>query len=225
MQAVILAAGEGTRLRPLTEEKPKPLIEIAGKPLAEHILSQLPGKIDEVIFVVGYLGQSVQQHFGDRFNGKKISYVWQKQLLGTCMALHECKALLGQRFLVLMGDNFFAKSDIEKCLAHGSSMLAEQRNGDFVGGKVVVDENGILSAIEEGKHSGKILVNTGLYVLPKNFFDYEPVKLEGKNEYGLPQTMVEMSKDHPVKIEKTDFWIQINDLEDLDKAKKILSHV
>ena len=77
MQAVIMAAGEGRRMRPLTLELPKPLIKVAGKPILEHILDALPPEIDEVILVVGYKADMVKQHFGDSYHGRHIRYVYQ----------------------------------------------------------------------------------------------------------------------------------------------------
>ncbi len=65
MQCVILAAGKGTRLRPLTDNTPKPLVPVAGKPLIDHTIDALPSAIDELILVVGYLGDQLRAHFGN----------------------------------------------------------------------------------------------------------------------------------------------------------------
>ena len=82
MQAVILAAGNGTRLRPITNHVPKPMIKIGNKTLLEYNIDNLPSEVDEIIFVIGYLGEQIKDYFGSEFKGKKIKYVEQKELLG-----------------------------------------------------------------------------------------------------------------------------------------------
>ena len=81
MQLVILAAGRGKRMKTLTENMPKPMLTVLGNDLLEHKISILPKEIDEVIIVIGYLGEKIKKHFGTNFKGKKISYVEQKELL------------------------------------------------------------------------------------------------------------------------------------------------
>src|SRR3989344_5644423 len=91
MQTVILAAGKGIRLRPVTLKVPKPLVLLNDRPILEHILNELPKKVDEVILVIGYLGDKVKKHFGNNFLGKKIKYVIQEEQLGTFHALKQAK--------------------------------------------------------------------------------------------------------------------------------------
>lgn len=224
MQAVILAAGLGTRLRPLTDNTPKALVEVAGKKLVEYTLDNLPEEINEVVFVVGYLGDKIINHFGDNYKGKKVRYVEQNEFFGTGHALKICERVLKNRFLVLMGDIIYGRTDMEKCLQHERCILIDRTTGPVNGGKIVFDKNNELENIIEGKHSeAEVFVNTGLFVITKEFFDYDLVKLEGKNEYGLPQTIVKMSREYPFKIEKADFWLSVGDYDELEKAEKILA--
>ena len=81
MQAIILAAGRGTRMGELTKETPKPMLKIKNKPILEYKLNALPEEITEVIFVIGYLGDAIKNYFGDFYNGRKIRYVIQKKIL------------------------------------------------------------------------------------------------------------------------------------------------
>jgi len=223
MQAVFLAAGRGKRLRPFTYHVPKPLIRIAGKNLIEHNIDKLPDEVEELVFVVGYLNEQIENHFGSEYGGRKIKYVKQNKLLGTGHSLHLCKDILGERFLVLMGDDVYSREDIKKCLSHKQSMLVKEVGGKFIGGRIKLDSRGCLENIIEGVHNrNKSLVNTGLYVLTDKFFNYdlEPIK-DGK-EYGLPQTLVKVSRDYPVNIEKASFWLQINDKAGLRRAEGVL---
>lgn len=98
MQAVILAAGLGKRMGTLTDSTPKVLLEVAGKTLLEHKLGILPMDIDEVILVVGHLGEMVRRHIGSQFNGRTIRYVEQPAPLGTADALWRAKHMLSGKF-------------------------------------------------------------------------------------------------------------------------------
>lgn len=226
MQAVLLAAGPGILLRPITYHVPKPMIKVAGKNLIEHNLDQLPSEIDEVILVIGHLAPQITNHFGNNYNGRKITYVEQKKLLGTGHAISLCKEKLNEKFLVMMGDDLYDKKDIEKCIAHERCILAKEVNSKFKGGRILLDTDNHLQNIIEGIHNNKStsLANTGLYVLTHKFFDYDLVPLENGKGYGLPQTLVNVAKENPIKIEKADFWIQINDLPSLKRIENILQN-
>jgi NDP-sugar pyrophosphorylase family protein len=223
MQAVILAAGLGTRLRPLTYHTPKPMLRIAGKNLIEHNLDRLPREVDELVLVVGYLKKQIMDYFGDQFVGRKITYVEQKEILGTGHALFLCQSILRGRFIAVNGDDIYSKDDMKRCLQYSNCILTKEVFGKFSGGRIELTSDGFLNDIIEGVHCGKnSLVNIGFYVLEKSFFDYPLVKAQDKDEYGLPQTLVRYSKDHPVKIEKAEFWLQVSNLSGLEKAKEIL---
>src|SRR3990167_990885 len=105
MQCVILAAGRGTRMMELTGAVPKPMLEVAGRPLLEYKLDALPEEVNEIVIVVGYLKEVIQQHLSTSYNGKQIVYVEQKNLDGTAGALWSAQPVLKDRFLVMMGDD------------------------------------------------------------------------------------------------------------------------
>lgn len=227
MQAVILAAGKGIRMRPLTETTPKPLLKMRGKPLLEYAFEALPKEIDEVILVVGYLDEQIKKYFGNSFAGKKIRYVKQENLYGTARALFEAREYITDRFLVLMADDIYSKNDIEVCLGHKQAMLVKRSEKEEPGGKVILNKAGELKNVEEGKSFPiGTLVNTNVFVLNPEFFNYEPVKLtDRKNEWGLPQTVALMARDFPVDIVKATRWIKITTPEDLKSAEKLLTKI
>jgi NDP-sugar pyrophosphorylase family protein len=99
LSAVVLCAGKGTRMLPLTEHHPKPLQEVLGKNLIEWKLEALPSEVADVILVIGHQGEQIQNFFGDEWKDKTIRYVVQKELNGTAGALLAAKPLLGERFL------------------------------------------------------------------------------------------------------------------------------
>ena len=129
MQAVIPAAGEGVRMHPLTLTKPKPLLEVQGKPLIQHIIEALPDTIDEVIIVVGYLGQQIVDFCGYVFCGKKITYVWQKEKTGTARALQLCKPFLRPgKFLFANADDLINRETLERALVHDLCIVTTHRD-------------------------------------------------------------------------------------------------
>lgn len=108
MQAVILAGGRGTRLRPLTERLPKPMVPVHGRPFLEHQLAWLKsGGITDVLLLVGYLARRIEDYFGDGSAlGLRIDYSHEETLLGTGGALKKAERKLEAGFLLLNGDTF-----------------------------------------------------------------------------------------------------------------------
>lgn len=228
MQAVILAAGKGTRMKELTQATPKPMLTVFGKTLIEHKLDSLPSEVDEVILVIGYQGQVIRDAFGESFGRRTIRYVEQETLDGTMGALALARPFLTDRFIVMMGDDLYAREDIEACFGNPDwSVLVEDTKTMASGGRMVMSEEGNIIGIEEGDHTGKPgLMNTNLFVLDPRVFEYPMVpKAAGSDEYGLPQTVVAASKVSgiPLQAVMATSWIQITAPEDLAKAERLLS--
>ena len=123
MQAVILAAGLGTRLRPITLTTPKPLLKIDDKTIIEHTLSSLPSGIDEIFIVVNYLRDQIRTHLGEQWNRIPIHYIVQDPLNGTGGAMMLLRNRLQDRFLVVNGDDLYAKEDLEMMMNYSTSIL------------------------------------------------------------------------------------------------------
>ncbi len=227
MQAVILASGRGTRMRDLTDTVPKPMLTVAGKSLIEHKLDVLPPEVDEVILIVGYLGQVIRDAFGEEFRGRRIRYVEQETLDGTAAALWLARPYLTERFVVLMGDDLYSREDIDACLSRSDwSILIQETETMASGGRMVMDEAGHIVAIEEGDHRGKPgLMNTNLFALDPRVFEYPMVPKEaGSDEYGLPQTVLaaSLASGIPLVAVNATFWFQITAPEDLERAEETL---
>lgn len=137
MQAIIFAAGKGTRMRELTEGTPKSMLEVAGKPILQLKLDALPESVDEVILVVGYLGSVIHNYFGGLYGGRRILYVEQENPVGgTADALWQAKDILKGKFLAMNGDDLYATADMEKMLATDDwSMLVMKREELGSGGR------------------------------------------------------------------------------------------
>lgn len=221
MQAVILAAGLGTRMKELTKGTPKPLLKIGDKTLLEYKLNNLPDSVDEVVMVIGYLGEQIKAVFDGSYGGKKITYVEQRELKGTGHALELCRPVLKDRFLVLMGDDLYAKEDLEELARHPLSILAAELERFAPGehrAEIRMDASGHVIDIDENAEARKgMLENAAAYVLDMSYFDYplRPAEPDSK-EFGLPQTMAQMVRDGKnVKIVKATWWKKVSAPEDL----------
>ncbi|NTV40986.1 MAG: nucleotidyltransferase family protein [Candidatus Moranbacteria bacterium] len=222
MQIVILTAGLGTRMKELTKNVPKNMLPVKGKPILAYKLEALPDEIDEVIFVIGYLGNQIRQYFGDFYGGRKISYVVQKKLDGTGGAVHLIKDLIGNDFLVMNVDDLYLKKDVENVSRNELALLGLEITESNKFGVIEIDQAGYLKKIiEKGEVIGTALANVGLYKLNRNFFNYPLVDI-GNGEFGLPQTLAVMAKDFPVKVEKASDWFPIGDPQQLEKAQEII---
>lgn len=219
MQCVILAAGRGVRMGRFTDTCPKPMLPINGKPKLVYSIEHLPREIDEVILIIGYLGEKIRKYFGDTFDNRRIRYVEQKELAGTGGAIHLVKDIVDDRFLVTMGDDLYLKSDLEKLMCYDLAILAKEVEDSSLFGVLESDDHGKLVAIHERPHNPEFhLVNTGAYMLSTIFFDYPLVAISEK-EFGLPQTLVEMKDKQNIHVQKAQDWFPIGDPEALQKAQ------
>lgn len=223
MKAVILAAGEGLRMRPLTDDRPKPMIELSGRPLLEHILETLPDEVDDVILVVGYLADKIKDYFGEKFGRFKITYIYQKEKLGTAHALWLCKDLLGQeKFLMLYADDLQSNEGIKNCLIHPLSILVSVVEDPRRFGVIVADERGkVLDMVEKPEFPVSKIASTGVLALDHRIFMY-PARKHENGEYYITDSLARMAKDHEIKVVITKFWLPIGYPEDLKYAEKFL---
>lgn len=222
MKAIILAAGEGTRMRPLTLDNPKPLISIGGKKIIDYVIESLPEEIDEVVLVVDYLKEKIINYLGDKHLGKKIIYVTQGAEKGTYGALLSTKNMFSEneKFLVLNSDDIHDKLELEKYLSFPRSFgIQKMIMPNYY--SVATDQEGNILGFskqtEEEKVSG-VMVGTGIYVLDSNIFSHPGVKVFG-GELGLPQTILAQKDEYPIKAVVTEKWFPINTLEDLEGAR------
>lgn len=225
MKAVILAAGEGVRMRPLTLEKPKPLLEVLGKPLIAYTFAALPDAIDEVIVIVKYKEEMIRAVLGNSFMGKKVTYVVQSELNGTAGALWEAKEFLTEKFLVVMSDDMYSKADIERCLVHDWTMMIYQAHTSEKVGSVALNGDGTVREVVEGGAEGSTnpLINTNVFVLEPELFNHALIpKSAGSSEFGLPQTLLAAVPGKVQAVEAT-FWLSLTEPSDIARAEKVLS--
>ncbi len=220
MQAVILAAGKGLRLRPITETVPKALVDVCGTPLIFHILGSLPSTVTEIFVVVGYLGEQIVAAIGDAFDGRTVRYVTQDPLDGTGSALRLLKDALHGKFLVVNGDDLYGADDLGRLVAHDLAVLVAPTN-DETGSTAVVDETDKFVGIQSDSTIKTRLRVCGAYVLDERFFNYElaTVTVHDKIEYSLPHTIVAMACDHAIATEVATQWQPVGTHEELSRVR------
>lgn len=210
-------------MRDLTDEVPKPMLKLKGKPILEHKINMLPKEIDEIVFIIGYCGDHIVRYFKHYFAGRRVIYVYQHNINGTGGALHLARSVLRDKFMVMMGDDLYHEKDLKLLMKHDLAILGREVDDPSLFGMIKLDNAGnMLDVIEKPKKSKDKLANTGVYVMNKKFFDYDLVPI-GNGEFGLPQTLAKMAKKYKIKVEKASIWYPIGKPEDIKGAEKALS--
>lgn len=226
MKAIILAAGEGVRMRPLTLERPKPLVEVAGKPLLQHIWEILPPEITEVILVIGYKGEMIREFIGENFLGKRVTYVTQEKKAGTADAVRLALPYLaaGERFLLLYADDLHDGPSITRLLNHPLGVLVSEVADPSRFGVMVVDGEGRITDIQEKPEKPlSNLAATGVYLLDRELIEID-VPVHANGESYVTDMICETLKTRPIYTEKTTFWHAIGYPQDVEAAEEILKN-
>jgi len=222
MQAVILAAGEGKRMLPLTLEKPKPLIEVAGKPIIEWILDALPDSIDDITLIVGYKAEMIEERLGSSYKGRPLRYLHQWMPAGTAHALSLARPFLHGSFLLMNADDIHGKEALEEALSHPLALLVSPYDKPEKMGVVEKNADGSLASIvEKPEHPKTNLVSTGAMVLDERIFEY-PAPRHTTGEYYITEPLRALAEEHPVAIVEQDLWIPVGCPEDIETAEKVL---
>ncbi|MGZ4935705.1 MAG: sugar phosphate nucleotidyltransferase, partial [Halobacteriota archaeon] len=134
MLAVILAAGEGTRMRPLTYNRPKVMLPVVGKPILEHIIhSCVNAGVTRVLVVTGYHEDTIRSYFNNRALGAEIEFIRQERQLGTADAINQARDSVHERFLVLNGDSLVSSSTLKHLIKRAraqSTVIAATKVSD-----------------------------------------------------------------------------------------------
>ena len=182
LKGCILAAGKGTRLSPLTETKPKPLIPIAGKPLLHHSIEMFQkNKITKILLIVGHYKEKIQDFFGNGEDfGVEISYIEQKEFLGTAHATNLAKNFAGQDpFLLFYGDQYMDSQIFEKVVSEFSTnkydglISAKHMQDPTKWGILKSNDEGLLEKIIEKPPDNRYgnLANAGVYIFNQDIFE------------------------------------------------------
>lgn len=224
MQCVILCAGKGTRMRPLTEDTPKPLIEVCGKPILQHVVEALPDEVTDLVLVVGYLADQIKHECGDVYCGRRVQYVHQENFSGgTGDALLCAKDILKDRFLLLNADDVQGAAKLKEAVQAEHAIIAATSDHPEDFGVLVEKDDGTLDGIiEKPKDPPSNLINTGGYVLDTHIFEYEVALSSDSGELYVTDMFTQYAQDYQVVIVQQDEWIPVGKPEDVATAEAIL---
>jgi UDP-N-acetylglucosamine diphosphorylase/glucosamine-1-phosphate N-acetyltransferase len=233
MKAIILAAGEGLRCRPLTLTRSKVMLPIANRPILEHVIDSLEKNgINDIILIVGYKKERIMDYFEDGLNfGVKIKYVEQKAQLGTAHAIEQAKNFIGpedSEFLVLNGDNLVEPKTIADLLNNydGDASLLTVRMEETAGyGVALKERKRVIRILEKRPGDLSRIVNTGIYVFtPQIFETIEKTPISENGEYAITDTLQLMIDEGKIvtSVPTESKWLDAVHAWDLLKANAIV---
>jgi bifunctional UDP-N-acetylglucosamine pyrophosphorylase/glucosamine-1-phosphate N-acetyltransferase len=221
MDAIILAAGLGTRLRPYTEKTPKPMLPVQGRPILDWALGALPRSVDRVLVVVHYLGEQIESYLKTQRHVPSAEVVWQEQPRGTGDALRSCRdKLQAGSFLVLNGDDLYGAADLAELARHPAGLLVHPVDEPRRFGIAFLKEDGTLEKlVEKPPLDGTRLANTGAYVFPPHVFQTE-LKMSARGEFEITDYVTALACQETVQAVRTNFWLPIGTVEAWQSAEK-----
>jgi len=215
MQTVVLAAGRGTRMRPLTEERPKPLLPVAGRPLVGHTIEAAAAAgASRIVLVVGYGGDAVRDRIGDRAAGLPIEYAVQERQEGTADAVRAARDRLDDApFAVLNGDALYDHRSL-------AALYGDDGDGPAVGSCRADDPSqyGVLDLDADDRVTGVVekpadppsdLVNAGAYRFPADALDRLDVPESERGERELTDVLAAVCRSHSVRAVPFDRWLDV----------------
>jgi bifunctional UDP-N-acetylglucosamine pyrophosphorylase/glucosamine-1-phosphate N-acetyltransferase len=221
MDAIILAAGLGTRLRPHTLTTPKPLLPVRGRPILDWALGALPRTVDRVIVVVHYLREQVEAYLSGQKHFAEWVTVFQDLPRGTGDALRRCREhVRSERLLVMNGDDLYGARDLAALAACPAGVLAHEVAEPRKFGIAFLRADGTLERlVEKPDLEGPRLANTGAYLFPREVFDIE-ISLSPRGEYEITDYVSAVAARQPVQVVQARFWLPIGTEEAWQKAQQ-----
>jgi glucose-1-phosphate thymidylyltransferase len=241
VKAVVPAAGEGTRLRPLTDDRPKGLVEIDGRPLLSYVFDRLVDldsadvdlEIEEIVVVIGYRGEQIREAYGDAYRGTPLAYVTQAPRCGLADAVFQAADHVDSTFVVLNGDNVFGGDLAEILERHertgASGTVVVERSSIEAArttGVVVTDsEDDVKRIVEKPDDPPTTLTTTGCYVLPPALFEVrDRLELSDRGEYELADAIDHLiDAGHQFQAVELDDWrVNVNAPADVERVEHLL---
>ncbi len=235
MQAVIPAAGEGTRLGELADERPKGLVEVAGRPLLSYAFDTVQSiGATHLLVVIGHHGEAIIEHFGDSFEELPITYVHQRERRGLAHAVCLTASYIDGPFMIHNGDNII-QTELQQVIDRGQEetvdgvMLVDSVSEEAASSTGVISlraDGTIAGMVEKPEHPPSKLVSTGFFVLPQAIFHacalVQPGPT-GERELSTAIDLLARAGYHLEPMEIDEGWrLNVNTPADIERAESLL---
>lgn len=209
---VVLAAGEGTRLRPMTANRPKTMLPAADRPILEHVLDVLVEcGLEELYLIVGYRRERIQEYFGHRYRDVPITYIHQNKQLGSAHALLQAESETNGPILVLNGDRVIDERIVKDVLSgfEGDPTLAVlEHSTPTEYGAVKISGDRLTEFVEKPETDDFRLINAGVYAFEPSVFDAISRTERRDGELQLSDVIETLMNDGRVEAVQTDgLWV------------------
>jgi NDP-sugar pyrophosphorylase family protein len=222
MDAILLAAGLGTRLRPHTLTTPKPLLLVQNRPLLDWTIAALPSSVDRLLVVTHYLAEQMESYLSRQPHIRDWTAIPQETPRGTGDALRKCQPhVKSDRFFVINGDDLFGAADLAKLTHAPAGVICQEVAEPRKWGIAFLKKDGTLEKlVEKPNMEGPQLANTGAYLFPKSVFELE-IGLSPRGEYEITDYVSQLAARGPFHVVRSTFWFPIGDEAAWNKAQTL----
>ena len=212
MQTVVLAAGEGTRMRPLTARRPKPMLPVAGRPMLEHVLdAAVDAGADGLVLVVGYHDDAVREHFGETYRDTPVDYAVQESQEGTAHAVQAARPHLEDApFAVIAGDNLYDRETMAELYASAPAIGTFEVADPRPYGVLDLDGDRVTGVIEKPSDPPSNRVNVSAYAFEARALSwFDDVEKSERGEYELTDVLARQIEAGEVRAVTVDRWLDV----------------
>lgn len=232
MYGVVPAAGRGTRLRPHTDDRPKALVEVGGRPLLSHVFETLAPHVEAYVVVIGYLGTQIRDHYGSAYRGTPITYVEQPDRDGLADAVLRAEPAVDGPFLQLNGDNVLrgnvgavARRQYETGAA--ATLLIERVAPERArrGGVLELEDGEVVGIVEKPADPPSRLATTGCFAFSTRVFDAcRAIEPSERGEFELADAIERLlAAGGRVETVRLDGWrVNVNTPADIERVEDTL---
>ncbi|MFT4950018.1 MAG: UDP-N-acetylglucosamine diphosphorylase/glucosamine-1-phosphate N-acetyltransferase [Natronomonas sp.] len=210
MQTVILAAGQGTRMRPLTDRRPKPMLPVADRPLMAHTAdAAVEAGATELLLVVGYEADDVRGHFGDEYRNTPVRYAVQAEQRGTAHAVRAAREHIEGAFAVLNGDDIYDPDSVTRLFEEGPAVGTYTVENPRPYGVFDIADGVVEGIVEKPADPPSNRVNVGAYVFPVAAREWLDVEESERGEEELTDVLARVIDERSVRAIGVDRWMGV----------------
>ncbi|MFC4248250.1 bifunctional sugar-1-phosphate nucleotidylyltransferase/acetyltransferase [Natribaculum luteum] len=210
MKAVVLAAGEGTRIRPLSASLPKPMLPVADRPLVAHTVdAAIDAGADEIVLVIGYEAATVREYFGETYRDVPISYAVQDEQAGTAHAVNAASGRLDGPFAVLNGDNLYDPDAIARLFEEAPAVCAIEVDDPSNYGVLSTTDGTVTDIVEKPADPPTNLANAGAYAFPERAREWLEVPQSERGEHEITDVLAKVIDQYAVTPITLERWLDV----------------